>query len=244
MWYQLSTGHSLWSLTRFCTANKRSQLWIRLLLLKGVAYTLFRKIGCKEETMTTQSCFNGQSMLFQFWLGLLSSIKYIPFQQIKGSNDFKTQTVGRANQWQREVTWLTYHKRWALSKKLFSSFFLPVCADCRWDVIVLPACLGLQHPLKSWWFDLWVVGSSFTNWSHLQMPRTWKATDCSGGGEAKVRLCLWFRGRIRVFLDSLTETSLCPTYNVFHTAISWQLITCLQHNRGNLTFIRLYHMRR
>lgn len=31
---------------------------------------------------------------------------------------------------------------------------LCVCADCKWDVIVLSVCLGLQHTLRGGWFDL------------------------------------------------------------------------------------------
>lgn len=196
-------------------------------------------ICCSEKLAVKKKKPWQHSLVFLVVLSFIYQIHL--FSPTRGSNYFKTGTIGRANQWGHEVTWLTYHKKWAL----FSSFFLPVCADCRWGVIVLSACLGLQHPLKSWRFHLWMVGSSFTYWhappnatnleSNRLLRRRWNKSQA---------LFMIQRERIRIFLASLTETSLCPTYNVFHTAISWQLITCLQHNRGNLTFIRLYHMRR
>lgn len=120
-------------------------------------------------------------------------------------------------------------------------------ADCKWDVRVLAVCLGLRHTLKSGWFDLRRGRSGIAPVTHVPVcasttPITRSATDCPGGGWAKVSLCLSFRDGRSIFLVYQTEISRCHRRNLFHTAISWQLIRCRQHNRGNLTLIRQYHI--
>lgn len=115
--------------------------------------------SCSEkwlwETMTTQSHFSGLS-LSQFLVALSFFFWLHSFAPKRQSNCFKTWTIRHANQLQEcEVTRVTYHKKWALSTN-YSALSSCVCVCvCRlWGAIVLTVCLGLQHTLKSWWFDL------------------------------------------------------------------------------------------